>query len=1008
MLLAGGPGAGKTFGLRALATADPARTVVWLSCDEEDADPTTFLLDLAGAFARAIPDFAPLPGDDARAPWFEIFRRLAAYGTPPLDLVLDDAHHAFAADPERWAALARAVPRFPEGFRVLVSTARPLAPAMARWEAQGLARSLGPDALAFTPDEVTAFLAAQVAADGPPLAWQERAKDLDGWPLGLALVATGAAPSRDDPMSNLVLDVWLGDLPPDELDRLGQAAALGDLDPEALRDLLGADRPAAWLARWREAFLIVPFGADYRLASPLVEPLRERFRASTPADQRAAWHERAGSWYRARGDAPRAITHLLDAGAWDTAAAALHEAGPALAAGGRFVTLERWLAAFPAACAAEDPRLRYWTGQAHYFRGRADEALVHYEAARRGFDARGRTADATKAVVRAMTIAALSDDLRTFQRLAVRVQALPGEARAEDIADTLLLRAMVADRHADPALMEECNRAVLVLSDPGNVELEVGRCIARANLFTLDWQRGDLASAREHAREAVDRAEEAGRPAIALSARFLLAHLDLVEGLVENVTTLAAGLPTAWEELLDWHDRAVAWIVLGRQASAVGDNRRAEQEFARAERLFKSIGVPEGRLVALEARLWHMVTRGQVERALALVVTEPPGPPTHFYDAVVHIPATWALVLADRAAEAAAAWPALIEALEALGASYHVALARVLEARTVLAMGDVPGAARAAAALGPAVARYPFLGTWLDPISRATAEMAPSAEMVPSIATSSVDSHAATTPAGPASPSPAGPPAPLALQLFGTFDVTMEGRRLDAWPRRKAKWMLAALAFHPRGLDPWGAAEVLDDPGLTADRGNPLRVAIRALRRVLEPALDKGEESAYVAWDGRTYALRADAPISVDLWRFDELAVQGEMLAPRQPDEAALIYTEALELVRGEVLDEPGCHERFHAERERVHARVLAMIAFLAARAEARKEPESLFAWHERAAAFAPTDTDAVLARLACYERHGWRDRARRTYWDHRQALKARLGVTPDAEVESAYLALRD
>lgn len=1010
VVLAGGPGAGKTQGLRALARSTPGRTLVWLTCDEDEQDPTTLALNLAGAFERVMPGFAPLPTTDARAPWLEVLRRMADLGDPPLDLALDDAHHAFGGQPERWRALIGLLSRFPANFRVLVATSASLPTGLARAEAGGLARQLGPAALAFEPAEAAAFLDALAPGGRAPDAWRARAEGLDGWPLGLALVATGVAPVGSDSLDTLVQDAWLGELAPEEIERLAGAAALGDLAPEAMRVLLGIADPAAQLADWQARFLVVPFGAaGHRLASPLVAPLMGIFAAERDDAERAAWHTRAAEWFEARDDAPRAIAQRLAAGDPASAAALLHGAAPALAASGRHATIGRWLTAFPAAFAAEDPRLRYWTGQLRYFEGRLDEALAEYEAARRGFARAEAVADETKAIVRAMTVAAVADDARAFGRWAAHLQARGDVGGAEDRADALLLRALMADRHGDTALMEECNRAVLAIVAPGNVEVLACQAIAHGNLFTLDWQRGDLVGARHHAEAMGESAWGEGRAAVAFAAGGLLAHLDVVEGDAEAARQRLAGWPAGWEEGLDWHDRAVAWTVVGREAGAAGEHARAEQAFGRAERLFRRAGLPEGRLVHLEARLWHLLDRGDAVRACALVAAEPPGPPTRYYDAAVHVPALWARALAGDPAAAHAEWPALIEALDAIGARYLVAMARVLAAATAALAGQDEPALRLAAE--GAVAAYPFL--------------APRLPAAPTPPTEPAAAPAAAAPSGtrarsaaPKAPAPAGGPAappagdvdaaagPLRLRLFGAMEVLLGDQHLDAWPRRKARWLLAALALHRQGLSPWVAAEVLEDPQLVAKNGNLLRVNIGALRRVLEPGLAHGEDSRWVVWDDGGYRFAPDARVEVDVWDFEALLDRADAAANGDPELAASLYAEAMALVRGDLLDEAGARERFVAERENLQARARSALAFLARRAEAVGDVEAGGQWHGRAAALAPTDAEVVEARMAFHARTGRPDLARRAYWEHRQALKAALGMAPDEEVEAAFRAL--
>ena len=105
VILAAGPGYGKSVCLRGLATAEAPQGAItlWYGLDPLDADPATFFHYLVAAVQRHIPAFgtevlALLAGDrqDPRLLWQRWFQDLDAFNLPAVRLVLDDAHRAAA------------------------------------------------------------------------------------------------------------------------------------------------------------------------------------------------------------------------------------------------------------------------------------------------------------------------------------------------------------------------------------------------------------------------------------------------------------------------------------------------------------------------------------------------------------------------------------------------------------------------------------------------------------------------------------------------------------------------------------------------------------------------------------------------------------------------------------------------------------------------------------------------------------------------------------------------
>lgn len=112
---------------------------------------------------------------------------------------------------------------------------------------------------------------------------------------------------------------------------------------------------------------------------------------------------------------------------------------------------------------------------------------------------------------------------------------------------------------------------------------------------------------------------------------------------------------------------------------------------------------------------------------------------------------------------------------------------------------------------------------------------------------------------------PAPYPAPLRAHLLGPVRLAVGDRVIPdhAWPRRSARALLLLLLATPGHRLPRDRVLDLLWPDATQQAAlRALRVALHALRRVLEPGLRAGRESAYVQSRGDAIALRPN----VELW----------------------------------------------------------------------------------------------------------------------------------------------
>lgn len=990
-LLVAGPGYGKTLALRELAAHPGEAVALWYGLDELDADPATFFHYLVAGMRREVPGFgedllallAGPPGDPRRL-WDAYFRGVAAYGLPGLRLVLDDVHHLTGAGDALLRGLLWFAGRLPAGVHVLMGARRRPA-ATARLELGGQLRVFDEARLRLTAAEELAVLRGRAGGE-PPDAWRRQALALDGWPLGVARIGL---PGGEAATLELLAREIFEAAAPEARRLLAQAALLPEVTAEAVAAVFGWPDAANALAALADDQLLARVGGGrFRVPAHLAAFLAGEARDAFGPAAVEGWHRRAATHFLTGGRAELALPHHAAAGDWEAAIATSAACFPAMRFGGRRAQIERWLAAFPPAWREGHPHLRLWRGHLASAAGDLAAARGCYEAAQRGFDERDDAAGGFKVLVRRCGLAFVMEDAREANRLLLQAAARAADGLPEDLADLALARALAADLRGDVAVMRECNEDALAVPVAGNVEVAATHCNAHINLYTLGLLHGDLRAAERHIAEAGALAEAWGFHAYAQAAAFLAADVRLTEGDLAGAEALVARVPAVWPEVLDWHGRACAQVVTGQLAQARGDHAKAEAAYRQAIATFEAAGFREGVKVPLERLAWLALHRRAPARVEALLAEAGPPDDASVYDLALRVPQGRALHLLGRPAEAIEVLARAAADLSALGATLHATRARLYLAAAQAAAGDPAAAATRAAAEAAieahdhAFLRQQDLQLWQE-------------------------LGAIAAPAPPtASPPPAAPAAPgrgLELRFLGPFEVRVDGVRVDQWPRKKARLVLAALALHPHGLTTHELLDAVGEPAISQTTANAWQVVLVALRRVLEPALAKRGASRFVTHVGDRYGLAWDQVTLLDRTDFLAAMQDGDRARDAAPAEAARAYARAMDLYRGHLLEDVDLAAAFDADREYLKQAALRALAWLAEHHQNRAEEAEAERWVRRAVALAPEEEAGYHALMRYAVRWGRPDVVREAYWECRKALKARLGLAPSEELERAY-----
>jgi len=245
--------------------------------------------------------------------------------------------------------------------------------------------------------------------------------------------------------------------------------------------------------------------------------------------------------------------------------------------------------------------------------------------------------------------------------------------------------------------------------------------------------------------------------------------------------------------------------------------------------------------------------------------------------------------------------------------------------------------------------------------------------------------------------------AALEIKLFGEFRVWRDGDVVgsEEWNRRKTRSLLKLLLTRPGYA--FSKDEIVEAlwPGVAPRSAeHSLRTTIGLLRRALEPDLKRGSESRYVLGKRPGYAFDEQADCRVDAWDFEEHCKRAEAaLQTENSDEAIEEYRAALDLVRGEYLEEDPYEEWAMQARLGWCERHLSVLSGLAECLALKGSYTEAIGLCERALAI-DRFGEEVRRRLMLYRYcAGEQALALRTYRDYAGMLKEELGTGPPPEL---------
>jgi ATP/maltotriose-dependent transcriptional regulator MalT/DNA-binding SARP family transcriptional activator len=1050
IVLTAGAGCGKTIALEQALALRPAPSV-WLRCRPTDRDPGTLLRRLVQMIAEVAPGAVDLLAErlamaqeqvDARAAAAQLVDELDRLLPTQIVAAFDDAE-ALADSPGAVSLVGDLIAADSPVLRVAVATRTGLPLRLAKLRSSGRVAELGAGDLAFTAEECAEL----VLATGKPDADAESLfAATEGWPLGAALGAVHAdVPSLRGAASRTRLFEFLAE---EALDLLPAALREAVVDSSITHEL-DAECAAALGLPEDFAEQLTTVGLPIRSGDgarpwvayhPLVrEFLLDRLERERPPEAQRDLHLRVAPALVAAGRGEEAIEHWLSAESWDDAVTGITSTGPGLLSTSP-ETVERWLAALPAAARRERACLLL-QGALDWAGGRQAQAVTRLREATVSYT------DAGDVIGMWLARFALADPLFAtggLEEVVILAEGFDDEPALAAGFTPPAVAVYAAGALAALGRAHECEElSRRIVEQPNSAPVLALREVWQCYAHLLEGRFGELVPAAEGAIREFKRADPFNRLAVVSAMLPLvladqgrdaeaLARWDDVEERARDAHSNAmVKVSLVWQALL--HARrgeladaeeplarasehtSVGWrewvteLARARVAALAGDAPAAVAACERGLAIAKTAPLSERFQAAVEAApvLFHggvpAAARMLVEGSLELCENRAPGERGRYSRALLHGLRAW---LADTEGDRVAADKALCAMWESAGPNAADVIRRewnLLEGP--LSRGLEAEALDPNAVVAAIEAAWPG-GTALVPLTVhpnprvRRAAVAPAAvsghrALVPRLAelADDRDPDVAATARAATERLRAHPP-PLVIGVLGGFTLKRGSWEVEdsAWDRRVAERLVHYLLVKRGSLVPDDLLLEAFWPDTAHESARrSLKVAVSCARAVLDVP---DAPSAIVSTQG-TLGLRLREGDSVDVDLFEHAAQEG--LAAEGAERRRLL-DHAAALWTGEPLPQERYSDWAIAWRESLIARYADVLRGLVAACHEDGDDAAATQAARSLVEVDPLDESAHRDLIRAYARSGRRAHALRQYLVCRRRLVDELGMEPGRE----------
>jgi ATP/maltotriose-dependent transcriptional regulator MalT/DNA-binding SARP family transcriptional activator len=247
---------------------------------------------------------------------------------------------------------------------------------------------------------------------------------------------------------------------------------------------------------------------------------------------------------------------------------------------------------------------------------------------------------------------------------------------------------------------------------------------------------------------------------------------------------------------------------------------------------------------------------------------------------------------------------------------------------------------------------------------------------------------------------------PLRVETLGGFRVFRGNTLLEEkeWDRNQPRHLMKAILSYKNHSIPKDVLMEHIWPETDQRSGeNKLKVTLQRLRKSLEPVIDKDFDSSYIHLHDNSLSCDAEL-VQVDANLFLSLLKKGEEKEKLGDPKAALsLYTEAIELYKGDFLPDEQYDPWVDVKREELKGKYIDLLTRMAKLYEKQGASARAIACHKRAIQADPLLEESYQCLMTLYANIGMHNDALRAYEACKKALQAELESSPAPMTTALY-----
>jgi two-component SAPR family response regulator len=244
------------------------------------------------------------------------------------------------------------------------------------------------------------------------------------------------------------------------------------------------------------------------------------------------------------------------------------------------------------------------------------------------------------------------------------------------------------------------------------------------------------------------------------------------------------------------------------------------------------------------------------------------------------------------------------------------------------------------------------------------------------------------------------------VQFFGTFSLNIDGRPVRQWRGGRARSLFQYLLVNRNKLVlKERLYEVLWPHAEWSSHSSSLKVAVHALRQVLNGQLGQGNRRLEVIYQDFGYVLKANGGVWIDYDEFEKLTNEASIAESRKDIDAAVrAHEKAISLYCGDFLigESAGWVDE---QREWLRGSALRSLHFLATVAIRRGDDERALQYCRSSLEIEGCHEETYRMVMSIFGRRGERGQVQRWYDLCVDRLRTQLGVAPSPETDRLFWA---